>query len=280
LRAITLLMTLPVLALAGSPCMAGGNPPRTGDHGETPSDRRESEADGSDSASTGEREDDGLLAPYYTEEEEGASSSDGGCFDGCGGDMPWMVFGHVLSVPVSHHADPFRNDMVRHSIGGKGAPLSLEVSGGMTTAGGLNGATASARIWTPSPALAGVRYDHLRIEGGGDITLVYPEAGLELLYGLPVTLSAVVCGLAAWEDGRDVLWGGGFGADAGAYILDFLDLSAEYRLAWLRERPLHRGSARLSWNAGRIAAWGGYLVLRNCEGDTEHGPAAGIRVRI
>ena len=276
-----LLLALPLVALTAAPEVPGGSKPLPPSRTARSEPLPEVKDDESDSTSaqgenTGEE---GFLDPYYAEDEEEARS-EGGCFDGSGGDLPWMALRLIFSVPVSHHADPFGNDLVRHSIGTDGAPFGLDVSGGLTNAGGLKGAVASARIWTPSPVFLGAHYDNLRIRGHDDFWLLYPEVGVELLYDLPVDLSPIGCGLVARQEDEDVLWGGGVGLDARVRLLDFLDLSADYRLAWLSRRPLHRWSSTLAWNAGSFAAWGGYLVLRNCEGETEHGPAAGLRIRI
>jgi hypothetical protein len=150
----------------------------------------------------------------------------------------------------------------------------------MTTAGGLKGGMASARFWTPSPFFLGGHFDRFRLSDAPDLSLLYSEAGMEVLYDLPVSVSGAGHFLATWDDGRDPLYGGGLTADMSVRLSEAIEVAGDYRLSWLSGLPLHRGTARLCWNVANFAAWGGYVLVRNSEGETVDGPAAGLRLRI
>ena len=237
---------------------------------------RSAEGEGKD------EEEEGFLDPYYHEGQQGGGSTSGGkgCFDSCSGDLLSDLTRLLFSIEITHHAIPYRHGMVRHRLGEGGSPVSLSVEGGMTTAGGRKGAVASARFWTPSPFFLGGHFTHFRPDDSPDFFLAYPEAGLEVLYNLPVTLSGSGHLLVAWEEDRDPLFGGGLGTSASVFLSELFEMDANYRISWLEELPLHSGTARLCWNITWVSAWGGYTLVRNSDGDTVDGPVAGLRLRI
>jgi|GEM_PF-1633707 len=230
----------------------------------------------------GDGEEEGFLDPYYDRgHEDGGSSSGGdGCFDSCSGDLLSDLGRLLFSIEITHHAIPYRHGMVRHRLGEGGSRLSLSVEGGMTTAGGGKGTVASARFWTPSPFFLGASFAGFRPDDSADFSLAYSEAGMEVLYNLPVTLSGSGHVLGAWEKGRDPLFGGGLGTSASVFLSELFEVDAHYRISWLEELPLHAGTARFSWNITWVSAWGGYTVVRNSDGETIDGPVAGLRLRI
>ncbi len=229
----------------------------------------------------GEGHDEGFLAPYYDAAHEGGAASGGdGCFDSCSGDLFLDLARLLFSIETSHYAIPCRHGMVRHRLGEGGSPASLSLEGGMTTAGGGKGVLASARFWTPSPFFMGAHFEGLRPDGASDFHLAYPEAGLEVLYNLPVTLSGSGHLLVGCEEDRDPLFGGGLGVSASVFLSEIIEIGGQYRISWLEELPLHSASARCYWNVAHVSAWGGYLVLRNSDGDVLAGPMAGLRLRI
>ena len=246
-------------------------PDDTGSDSDTALDEEE-EDEGEDSG--------GLLDPYYDREHDGGEPAGSGCFDSCGGDLLSDLARLLFSIEVTHHTVPYRHDGVRHRLGPGGNPVSLTIEGGMTRAGGNKGEMISAALWTPSPFYLGGHFENVRIEEQPDISLLYPEAGVELLFNLPVTLSGSAHAIVAWEKERDPLTGAGLGTRFGVYLLDFAELAADYRISWISGSPFHRGSARIYWNIGHVAAWGGYMALQNCDGETADGPVAGLRLLI